>query len=79
MCPKPIENSQSFSCTISTENNSGKVLNLVYEGLALAAKALESKHPKFMRTIEETSTHSNRGEGKGLKKTSSSGLSNIVV
>ncbi len=36
-------NSQSISCTVSTENNS-----------ALAAKALESKHPKFMRTIEQT-------------------------
>jgi len=38
----PLENSQSFSCTVSTENNNS------------AAKTLESKHPKFMRTIEES-------------------------
>mmetsp|Transcript_39581 Transcript_39581/g.38105 ORF Transcript_39581/g.38105 Transcript_39581/m.38105 type:complete len:137 (-) Transcript_39581:49-459(-) len=40
----PMENSQSFSCTISTDNNN-------------SAKTLESKHPKFMRTIEESGQH----------------------
>jgi hypothetical protein len=48
----------SMSCTISTVNNSGKFLptsNSFY--LAMASKALESKHPKFMKTIEEVGVY----------------------
>lgn len=45
------ENSQNLSCTVSTENNSA---NLPHPLINIAAKAIESKNPKFMRTIEET-------------------------
>ena len=43
-----------MSCTaVSTENNSGKLYQSLLYNFYLAVKTLESKHPKFMRTIEE--------------------------
>ena len=46
-----LENSQNLSCTVSTENNTS---NAAHPLINIAAKAIESKNPKFMRTIEET-------------------------
>lgn len=46
-----LENSQNLSCTVSTENNTSQVPHPL---INIAAKAIESKNPKFMRTIEET-------------------------
>lgn len=48
-----FENSGNLSCTVSTENNSSKYYMLS----DIAAKAIESKHPKFMQTIEEHTTN----------------------
>lgn len=53
--PRPgtiLENSQNLSCTVSTDNGGSHPL------INIAAKAIESKNPKFMRTIEETGTPS---------------------
>lgn len=53
---KPKDISSSISCTISTDHNSNSYSNQLLSPIALAAKALESKNPKFMRTIEESAS-----------------------
>lgn len=60
---------------MSTEHNSGNLNVIIY----LAAKAMESKHPKFMKTIEEVISPNQNAQSQFSRSglSSSNSLANL--